>query len=406
MLLRRWRSGGWARFALFALLSCSLAGPAVGKGRKKPKSAKSTKKQEPASAEAKGDPASRPSSRPAVRPAVPSAKGDELVFIGVGDMMLGTTFPDETGALLPPDDGAKILAEVAPYLAAADLAFGNLEGPLLEGGKSEKCTPKELKASKCFAFRSPIHYAKYFKDAGFDVMSLANNHAMDFGEEGMDSSAKLLTELGIAYSGKIGEIAHLTVKGKKVDLIAFAASATYLSPTFYDLERAKAVVAESAAKADIVIVSFHGGKEGAKHQHFSRSDAVNEAIYDFAHAVVDAGADLVVGHGPHVLRGMELYKDRLIAYSLGNFATYRKFNLEGPAGLSMMLEVRLAADGAFLGGQIHPARQDWPGGPRLDPSGEAIGVVKGLSEEDFGATAVLVGEDGTLSPPSATAAAP
>jgi hypothetical protein len=120
---------------------------------------------------------------------------------------------------------------------------------------------------------------------------------------------------------------------------------------------------------------------------------------------VDAGADLVLGHGPHVVRGMEVYRGRLVAYSLGNFATYGGMNLSGPNGLSLVLEARLARDGAFLGGRIHPARQERPGGPRLDPAGAVIPAVRRLSEEDFGPSAVSVEDDGTLAPPPAPVAA-
>ena len=120
---------------------------------------------------------------------------------------------------------------------------------------------------------------------------------------------------------------------------------------------------------------------------------------------MDAGADLVLGHGPHVVRGMEVYKGRLVAYSLGNFATYGGMNLSGPNGLSLVLEVRVAPDGTFLGGKIHPARQDRPGGPKLDPAGAVIPVVRRLSQEDFGPAAVSVADDGTIAPPGGPVAA-
>jgi hypothetical protein len=101
-------------------------------------------------------------------------------------------------------------------------------------------------------------------------------------------------------------------------------------------------------------------------------------------------------------------RGHLVAYSLGNFATYGGMNLSGPNGLSLVLEVRLAPDGTFLGGRIHPARQERPGGPRLDPTGAVIPVVRRLSAEDFGAAAVKVSDDGTLAPPqpAVTARAP
>lgn len=328
-----------------------------------------------------------------VHPALPSGTSDEIVFVAGGDTMIGSDYPSE--ATLPPDDGAKVLADVTPILSAADIAFANLEGPLLDGGKSNKCKPK-TESKGCYTFRTPTRYGKNFKDAGIDVMSLANNHGTDFGEEGLESSAKVLEELGIAHAGKVGDIAYLTSKGKTVAVIGFAASAGYLSATFWDLEKGKALLQEAQKKADIVVISIHGGREGAKHQHFNLSDGVNSALYQFAHGMIDEGADLVLCHGPHVLRGMEVYKGRLIAYSLGNFATYRRFNLQGVNGLSVLLEVHLGLDGSFLKGQLHPLKQPFPGGPVLDPSGESIARMRALTEADFPKTGAVIADDGSF----------
>jgi hypothetical protein len=330
----------------------------------------------------------------AITPPTPSGGKDNIVFIGVGDTMMGSDYPDKSG--LPDDDGAGMLKEVTPYLSAADIAFGNLEGPLLDGGSSAKCKPKE---KGCYAFRVPTRYGEHLKDAGFDVMSLANNHGMDFGEEGLNSSTKALDALGIAHTGKIGDIAYVAAKDKTIAVIGFAARPTYLSPTFYDLEQAKELIDEASKKTDLIVISFHGGREGATAQSFKRDDGVNADLEKFAHFVIDNGADLVIGHGPHVLRGMEIYSGRLIAYSMGNFATYKKFTLKGPTALTAMLEVHLAKDGAFVKGQIHPLKQPFPGGPLLDPTGESISVMKSLTEEDFPKSGVVIAEDGSFVAP-------
>ena len=137
----------------------------------------------------------------------------------------------------------------------------------------------------------------------------------------------------------------------------------------------------------------------------AREEAPESVYRAFAHAVVDAGAALVVGSGPHVVRGMEVYRGRLVAYSLGNFATYGSFNLSGPNGLSLVLEVRLGPDGAFRGGRAVPVRQAKPGGPRLDPAGEILPILRRLSQEDFGPSAVRVGDDGALAAPEPGSAA-
>jgi len=359
----------------------------------------------PTGAEAPAAPARRAPAPPDTA-AEPPAAPAPITIAAVGDVMLGSTFPDETGGLLPPDDAASLLAEVAPVLRAADVAFGNLEGPLVDGGTSEKCA--RSRPGRCYAFRVPTRYGQRLADAGFDVMSLANNHAGDFGDEGRASTRAVLAANGIRFAGAAGEVARLDVRGARVALVAFSTSGG--TNDVRDLAAAARIVAEAAREADVVVVSVHGGAEGADRQHvppgpeaFLGEDRGD--LRAFARTVVAAGADLVLGHGPHVVRGMEVVDGRLVAYSLGNFATYGGFNLSGPNGLSLVLEVRLAPDGTFLGGRIHAARQERPGGPRLDPSGAVIAVVRRLSVEDFGAAAVGVEDDGTLAPPAAATAA-
>ncbi len=332
--------------------------------------------------------------------AEPRPAAAPLTLAFAGDVMLGSTFPDETGGMLPPDDGAHLLDEVAPIFRAADLAFANLEGPLADSGTSEKCA--RSKPGRCYAFRVPTRYARHLAAAGLGVVSVANNHAGDFGEAGRASTRAALQANGIRWAGVPGEVARLEVKGRRVAVVAFSTSGG--NPDLRDLPEATRLVKQAREGADLVVVSFHGGAEGADRQHVpvGHEDFLGEDRGDlraFARTVVDAGADLVVGHGPHVVRGMEVIRGRLVAYSLGNFATYGGMNLSGPNGLSVVLEVKVAPDGTFLGGRIHPARQERPGGPRLDPAGAVIPVVRTLSQEDFGAAAVRVADDGTLSPP-------
>jgi poly-gamma-glutamate capsule biosynthesis protein CapA/YwtB (metallophosphatase superfamily) len=314
--------------------------------------------------------------------------------------MLGSTFPDDKK--LPPNDGKDELTPVAALLAGADVVFGNLEGPLVDGGVSAKCGPHP-KAKSCYAFRVPTRYGQYLKDAGFNVFSLANNHALDFGDAGRVSTEETLDALGILHTGRVGDVAHLVVRGKKVAVIAFA---TYGSSyDLLDLAAARAAIADAKKDADVVIVSFHGGAEGPKYQHVPNGP---ETYFDeprgdlrlFTHAAVDAGASLVVGSGPHVVRGLELYAGHLIAYSLGNFATWQSMNLEGPSGISLVLRVTLGADGSFRGAKIQPTKQVFPGGPLPDADAAIIPIVRDLSTTDFGAGAPKIADDGTVSAPS------
>jgi len=341
--------------------------------------------------------------------AEPDTTDRPIVIAAVGDLMLGSTYPYKTGRL-PPRDGAGLLAPVTPILKAADIAFGNLEAPLFDGGTKPNCTPGGIAeknhgrpgGKSCWAFRMPARYGKLLAAAGFDALSLANNHIDDFGVAGRASTIAILKRLGIRYSGPVGTVARLDVRGRKVHMIAFA---TYAGlNNLDDLKAARALVAKSARTADIVMVSFHGGAEGRRAQRVPRTKETfhgesRGALRVFAHAMVDAGADLVVGHGPHVLRGMEFYKKRLIAYSLGTFASHRGINVSGVLGRTMILQVQLARDGSFVGGQVIPVRQRFPGGPRLDRTRTVVNTLRRLSRLDFGARAVKLSTRGRISPP-------
>jgi poly-gamma-glutamate capsule biosynthesis protein CapA/YwtB (metallophosphatase superfamily) len=233
-------------------------------------------------------------------------------------------------------------------------------------------------------------------------MSLANNHSSDFGAAGRESSRRVLEELGILHAGNDeNDVAYLTVKGKKLAVVAFATNPVSLN--LIDIDNARRVVADVARKVDIVIVSFHGGAEGSAAQHVPQGaetylGGARGNLRAFTHAVIDAGADLLLGHSPHVLRAMEVYKGRLIAYSLGNFAFYR-FPFAGPTALSVILEANIGPQGEFLGGRLHPLVQVGQSGPRVDKNGAAINVIRQLSKDDFPSSAVNIAADGTISAP-------
>jgi hypothetical protein len=334
-----------------------------------------------------------PASLPAPDPAPPAA--GEITVSAVGDMMLGTDYPENH---LPDDDGVSFLSGVAAVLSAADLTFGNLEGVLLDGGQPRKvCT----NLAACFLFRSPSRYVQHFVNVGFDVLSLANNHARDFGEAGRTATMRTLDTAGIAHSGREGDFASLVVNDVKVAVLAFAA--TQRSNLLHDYEVAAETVLEHAATHDIVIVSFHGGAEGndvtrlpfAEEEYFG--EPRGDVVY-FARKMVDAGADLVLGHGPHVVRAMERYHDRLIAYSLGNFATYYGISVDGLNGVAPILEVTLDGEGGFVEGQIHSTVQLRPGGPVRDASHRALRLIRDLSRQDFGEPGIRFLDNGRILP--------
>ena len=324
---------------------------------------------------------------------VPAPEPVYIKLAAVGDIMLGTDYPRD---YLPPDDGVQLLADMTPVLQQADIAFGNLEGTLLDGGEPVKqCQNPE----RCYLFRSPARYAINLQQAGFDVISLANNHARDFGEEGRNASMLALQQLGIHHSGRIGDIASWLVKGRRVALIAFAPFKN--SNDMLDVPAAQAQIARLKTEHDLVLVSFHGGAEGLD---AIRIPFANEIYYgedrgdvvSFAHAAIDAGADVVLGHGPHVPRALELYRERLIAYSLGNFCTYYGISVAGKKGLAPVLEIKITETGEFVNGRIISARQQRPLGPVPDTSNEAARLIKKLTETDFPETQLSITDTGII----------
>lgn len=317
--------------------------------------------------------------------AAPAPERERLTVAAVGDVMLGSTYPSD---LLPPEDGAAAFAAVAAELRGHDLAFGNLEGPLLDGGSPAKCGT--LPPGRCFEFRMPRRYARHLAAAGFHVLNVANNHAFDFGLEGVESTVANLAEAGLGAAGG-SQVARLTRKGRRIAVLGFSTSPpSRYTASILDLDRARELVAAAAADADLVIVSFHGGAEGKGALHVADADEVYAGegrgnVVRFARAVVDAGADLVLGHGPHVPRALEVYRGRLVAYSLGNFLTYGRFNTKGPNGLGQVLQVALDADtGELLDGRVASVVLSEAGLPAPDPEGRTAALVRSLTEEDLG----------------------
>lgn len=318
---------------------------------------------------------------------------ENLRIAAVGDIMLGSDYPDDR----LPAENVRLLEAMAAELHQADIAFGNLEGTLLDGGEPVKqCSSP----TSCYLFRSPGRFVSQLKSAGFDVLGLANNHARDFGEIGRDSSMALLANAGIAHTGRDGDVAVLEVKGHQVAVIAFAPFRG--ANDMLDIDRAREQIRQLSQIHNIVLVSFHGGAEGEDrmripfaHEFYHGEDRGD--VVEFAHAAVDAGADLVIGHGPHVPRAMELYKDRLIAYSLGNFATHWGINIRGNNGIAPLLQADIDANGRFLGGNIVSAKQQRDVGTLPDSSFTAANIIADLTKADFPQTPLLIDQRGVIS---------
>ena len=322
------------------------------------------------------------------KPAVRTPPKGSFTFSAVGDIVMGST-PN-----LPPDGGASFFSEVAPDLRA-DVSLGNLEGTLSTGGSS-KCGAG---SSQCFAFHTPPSYARRLKDAGFTVLNLANNHADDFGPSAEAETVRALDRFKLLHTGRPAEIAIQEVNGIRVAILGFAPYKWAQSLT--NIAAAKRLVRHASTLADVVIVMIHAGAEGVSQQHvtpvteYFLGENRGNALA-FSHAVVDAGADLVVGSGPHVLRGVEWYRHRLIAYSLGNFAGYKVFGLGGTLSTSAILHVTIGGDGSIDSAHLVATRLADPGTPALDPSGGAFRLVRRLSEQDFGSGGATVSSAGTI----------
>jgi hypothetical protein len=317
-----------------------------------------------------------------------------VTVAAVGDIMMGTDFPDNN---LPPDDGRTLFDDAKVALQQADIAFGNLEGPLCDGGV---CT-KDTDSPNVFAFRTPTRFAYNLANAGFKVLSLANNHALDFGDYGSRTTKWALIKAGLKYSSKDGEVAEMEIRGIKVGLIALSFGPPPRS--IVHPRKALAEINSLAKKYDLLLVSIHGGREGRSAQHLEDAPEYflgepRGHLVKFAHAAIDEGAALVIGHGPHVPRAIEIYRNRLIAYSLGNFCTYKGISLKEESGYAPLLVVKLAKNGDFLRGKIISFRQFLPGGPHLDESARAFNLIKTLSLEDFPETCPLFTSRGELQP--------
>jgi poly-gamma-glutamate capsule biosynthesis protein CapA/YwtB (metallophosphatase superfamily) len=308
--------------------------------------------------------------------AAPAQGAPFMRVAAVGDIMMGTE------NLLPPDGAKGFFADMAPYVKGYDVILGNLEGPLTNRG----APTKKIVPGRSYCFRTPPSYGQNLKDAGFNVMTLANNHANDYGPEGKAQTIETLSALGIAHTGAEGQITIMTANnGREVAVIGLAPNRGCQDVN--DIDGAVALVKKALAEDPqrLVLVTFHGGAEGSGHMAvpLGAETYLGEnrgALVPLSHALIDAGAAAVIGHGPHVPRALEIYKGHLIAYSLGNFATAAGINVSGATGLAPLLLLDLAADGTVTDHSIVSFRQRMNQGPKLDKTGEAEKVIGELTE--------------------------
>ena len=321
-----------------------------------------------------------------------SARRTDTVTIAMtGDLMLGSIKPVRR---MPPNDGKDLFKDCDSILKSADVACGNLEGVLADSGTTRK-RPGPLS----FSFMMPTRYVNLLVDAGFDFMGIANNHIFDFYDAGIQSTIKTLRNAGIGVAGtKDCETSIKEIKGVKYGFCAFGHEDYSLKTQ--DTATVKRIVTSLRKQCDILIVCFHGGAEGTSKRHvpfgteyFHGMDRGD--VRQFAHLCIDNGADIVYGHGPHVPRGLELYNDHLIAYSLGNFAAMG-MSTAGQTGHAPLLVARIDGNGKFVDGKIHSFLQGHLTGPRRDATNSVPKDMRELTLSDFKDNKLNIADDGTL----------
>lgn len=301
----------------------------------------------------------------------------------VGDVMLGSAYP----GLSVPDSCPKDPLHVLQSIPKTPIMFCNMEGTLLNTGEPTK------QCANCFMFRMPENYVDLYKAAGFNLISLSNNHSRDFGDRGMKTTEDLLRLNNIIYASYSQPWDTFIVSGVRYGFCAF-------NTAWHRPEEAELVIVSMRSLCSILIVSMHSGAEGVGHSHVTRH---REAYYgesrgnpyEFAHRCINAGASVILGHGPHVTRAVELYRGKFIAYSLGNFATCG-FKLQGVTAIAPIIQVTFDDRGDFVSGKIYPIKQEKYMSPVLDPERAAIKEIIDLTRQDFPKTRFTITADGEI----------
>lgn len=336
----------------------------------------------------------------AIVPTSESVRPDTVTLALTGDIMMGTLFPTPK---LPADSGRHIFDAVRDLLTTADVAAGNLEGVLADSGRSRKDPEKE----HAYAFLMPTYLGQQLVRAGYDFAGIANNHIYDFYEEGISATERNLKALGMGFAGACyprGKQQAATTciverNGVRFGFCAF--SHERYTCRMQDDAAVKRTLKDLRGKCDILVVCFHGGAEGKENRHLPHGTEYFQGddrgdLRAFAHLCIDNGADVVYGHGPHVVRAMELYKGRFIAYSLGNFCTVAGISLSGISGYAPLVRLTLNGKGELLSGKIHSFIQQPYRGPQRDPSNAVAKEIRTLTSEDCPDSGLLIAPDGQI----------
>lgn len=302
-------------------------------------------------------------------------KNDEndIILRFVGDIVLPQQW--ESHSSLSSSD---IFAGVREYLHNADLSFGNLEGVLT----TLKVPRRQHEDRRIYNFSFDPNFASLLKHSGFKALNIANNHSHDYGENGYHDTIRHLTAAEIKIIGLKDNVVIEKIKELRIAFIGFSFYPRH--NTIQNFNETERLIKEAKSKADFIVVTFHGGTEGSslawsenKTEYFRDENRGNTR--DFARFAIDAGADAVIGHGPHVIRPIECYKGRPIAHSLGNFVTIGGLSSQGVNGISIIFGIRLKNDGRINALEILPIHQTTHKIPWYDEAHRASGVIKRLS---------------------------
>jgi poly-gamma-glutamate capsule biosynthesis protein CapA/YwtB (metallophosphatase superfamily) len=294
-----------------------------------------------------------------------------------------------------------LLTPLVPLFTDADVVLVNVEGAIGDGPATAKCGKR---AKHCFAFRQPPDAAaalRHLADSAVVVGNVANNHARDAGDDGFIRSVGALTRAGVAVTGADTLATPIVTRhGDTIGVIGFYTSSD--SPDARDLAAVRRHVTRAVAQYGTVIVTMHLGAEGVDAQRTRDSTELFLGTIDrgnpvaFANAALDAGATMVIGHGPHVLRAAEWRGDRLVIYSLGNLLTYGPFRLGEPLNRGAVACADIDSARHVRTAWLRPTVQLAPGILRPDSTNRAAALIDSLSALDFPATGVTVGLDGVL----------
>lgn len=318
---------------------------------------------------------------------IPVKKEDAISIGFVGDIAPYNAILDQNSNTPQP------FSFIKDFLTYPDIMIGNLEGVITKEEKS-KCDTIE---KNCFTFKGDTIFAENLYLAGFDIMNLANNHAYDFGINGYNDTVKILELNNIKKTGNKDEITIQVINGTKIAFVGFS---PHFGSAEFSTENITSLIKKADQDSDIVVMIFHGGGEGGEYMHVKQGEEIylgenRGDLISLTHTAVDAGADLILGSGPHVLRGMEWYKDKLIVYSLGNFLGNKNLITSGFSGISAILYTNINKEGEILGAELIPISLI-NGKPKLDIERKSINIINMLSATDFVDSKVTISEDGTI----------